>query len=73
MHACEKSSGKAEKITITNDGSRLSPEQIERMQKEAENFAEEDRLFKERTDPAVAGMGKTRVNFLGSYACVPII
>ena len=30
-------------------------------------------LFKERTDPAVAGMGKTRVHFLGSCACVPII
>ena len=30
-------------------------------------------LFKERTDPAVAGMGKTRVHFLGSCACVPLI
>merc|ERR1712118_615482 len=38
----DKGSGKSEKITITNDSGRLSPEEIERMVQEAEEFAEED-------------------------------
>ena len=40
--AVEKSSGKQEKITITNQSSRLSKEDIDRMVKEAENFKDED-------------------------------
>merc|ERR1712162_57581 len=43
-------SGKSEKITITNDSGRLSPEEIERMVQEAEEFAEEDKLEKDRID-----------------------
>merc|ERR1712057_75616 len=39
----DKGSGKSEKITITNDSGRLSPEEIERMVQEAEEFAEDDR------------------------------
>merc|ERR1712202_26797 len=39
-----------EKITITNDKGRLTEEQIERMIKEAEEFAEEDKIAKERVD-----------------------
>ena len=35
--------GKQEKITITADKGRLSPEEIERMVKESEEFAEEDK------------------------------
>merc|ERR1711988_729184 len=42
--------GKSESITITNDKGRLTEEQIERMIKEAEEFAEEDKLIKERVD-----------------------
>merc|ERR1712146_97657 len=42
--------GKSEKITITNDKGRLTEEQIEKMIKEAEEFAEEDKLVKERVD-----------------------
>merc|ERR1712078_650048 len=42
--------GKFEKITITNDSGRLSPEEIERMVQEAEEFAEEDKLERERVD-----------------------
>merc|ERR1712091_266933 len=38
----DKGSGKSEKITITNDSGRLSPEEIERMVQEAEEFAEDD-------------------------------
>merc|ERR1712188_219986 len=37
-------------ITITNDSGRLSPEEIERMVQEAEEFAEEDKLERERVD-----------------------
>merc|ERR1712085_104230 len=39
-----------EKITITNDKGRLSEEQIEKMIKEAEMFADEDKKVKERVD-----------------------
>ncbi|XP_073314738.1 luminal-binding protein 8-like [Primulina huaijiensis] len=45
-----KASCKSEKITITNDKGRLSQEEIERMVKEAEEFAEEDKKIKERID-----------------------
>merc|ERR1719161_2902239 len=42
--------GKAEKITITNDKGRLTEDQIEKMIKEAEQFADEDKKVKERVD-----------------------
>lgn len=42
VSAVEKSTGKEEKITITNDSNRLSKEDIERMVTEAEKFKEED-------------------------------
>lgn len=50
VSAIEKGSGKTEKIQINNDKGRLTPEEIERMVKEAEEFAEEDRVTKERID-----------------------
>merc|ERR1711892_1616899 len=46
----DKGTGKAEKITITNDKGRLTEEQIEKMIKEAEQFADEDKKVKERVD-----------------------
>ena len=46
----EKGTGKQEKITITNDKGRLSQEDIERMVREAEEFADEDKAVKERID-----------------------
>uniref|UniRef100_A0A8C1PGI2 Endoplasmic reticulum chaperone BIP n=1 Tax=Cyprinus carpio TaxID=7962 RepID=A0A8C1PGI2_CYPCA len=42
--------GNKNKITITNDQNRLTPEDIERMVNEAEHFAEEDKKLKERID-----------------------
>jgi heat shock 70kDa protein 1/2/6/8 len=42
VSACEKSTGKNEKITITNDSGRLSKEQIEKMVSDAEKFKEDD-------------------------------
>ena len=42
VSAIEKSSGKSNKITITNDKGRLSQEEIEKMVKEAELFKEQD-------------------------------
>ena len=42
VEAIEKSSGKTNKITITNDKGRLSTEEIERLVKEAELFKEQD-------------------------------
>ncbi|KAI3651946.1 hypothetical protein MP228_003249 [Amoeboaphelidium protococcarum] len=50
VSAVDKGSGKSESITIKNDKGRLSEEDIERMLKEAEEYAEEDRIFKERIE-----------------------
>jgi len=46
VSAEDKSTGKANKITITNDKGRLSKEDIERMVNEAEKYAEEDEIAK---------------------------
>merc|ERR1719297_606891 len=48
VSALEKGSGKAEKITITNDKGRLSKEEIEKMVADAERFKGEDDKQKER-------------------------
>merc|ERR1711978_209602 len=48
VSALEKGSGKAEKITITNDKGRLSKEDIERMVNDAEKFKADDEKQKER-------------------------
>merc|ERR1711968_282145 len=50
VSAQDKGTGKEEKITITAEKGRLSDEEIERMVQEAEEFAEEDKLMKERID-----------------------
>jgi heat shock protein 5 len=50
VSAEDKGTGKSEKITITNDKGRLTEEEIERMVREAEEFAEEDKKTKERID-----------------------
>ena len=50
VSAEDKGTGKAEKITITAEKGRLSEEDIERMVREAEEFAEEDKMVKERID-----------------------
>lgn len=50
VRAEDKGTKKSEKITITNDKGRLTQEEIERMVKEAEEFAEEDKKVKERID-----------------------
>ncbi|KAJ5387691.1 Endoplasmic reticulum chaperone BiP [Penicillium cosmopolitanum] len=46
VSASDKGTGKAESITITNEKGRLTPEDIERMVQEAEEFAEEDKAMK---------------------------
>ena len=50
VSAEEKGTGKAQNITITAESQRLSPEDVERMVEEAEKYAEEDRLWKERVE-----------------------
>lgn len=50
VSAEDKGTGNKNKITITNDGNRLSPEDIERMINDAEKFADEDKTLKERVD-----------------------
>jgi len=48
VSAADKSSGKEEKITITNDKGRLSNEEIEKMVADAEKFKDADDKQKER-------------------------
>ena len=48
--AVEKSTGKNNKIVITNDKGRLSKDDIDRLVKEAEKFKEEDNKAKERIE-----------------------
>jgi len=50
VSAEDKGTGKAEKITITAEKGRLSEDEIERMVKEAEEFADEDKKVKDRID-----------------------
>uniref|UniRef100_A0A7N0R7S4 Uncharacterized protein n=1 Tax=Kalanchoe fedtschenkoi TaxID=63787 RepID=A0A7N0R7S4_KALFE len=50
VKAEDKAAKKSESITITNEKGRLTDEDIERMVKEAEEFAEEDKKVKERID-----------------------
>ncbi|KAG0365197.1 ATPase with role in protein import into the ER, partial [Gamsiella multidivaricata] len=50
VSASDKGTGKTETITITNDKGRLTDEEIERMVKEAEQFANEDQVIKERIE-----------------------
>merc|ERR1719411_2149071 len=50
VSAEDKGTGKKEKITITNDQNRLSPDDIERMVNDAEKFAEEDKEVKVKVD-----------------------
>nr|QEM21693.1 HSC71-4 [Dermatophagoides farinae] len=48
VSAVDKSTGKQNKITITNDKGRLSKDDIERMVKEAESYKEEDDKQRDR-------------------------
>ena len=50
VSAAEKSTGKSEKITITNDKGRLNKDDIERMVAEAAAAAEEDKARMERVE-----------------------
>ncbi|XP_023245404.1 heat shock 70 kDa protein cognate 3 isoform X1 [Copidosoma floridanum] len=50
VSAEDKGTGNREKIVITNDQNRLTPEDIERMIKDAEKFADEDKKLKKRVE-----------------------
>jgi chaperone protein DnaK len=50
VSAEDKGTGNKEKITITNDQNRLTPEDIEQMIQDAEKFADEDKKLKERVE-----------------------
>lgn len=50
VNAKDKGTGKSEKITITADKGRLDQDEIDRLVKEAEDFAEEDKAFRQKTD-----------------------
>jgi heat shock protein 5 len=50
VSAEDKGTGNKEKITITNDQNRLTPDDIEKMIKDAERFADDDKKLKERVE-----------------------
>ena len=50
VSACEKSTGKSEKITIKNESNRLSQEEINKMIDEAEKFKSDDELAQKRIE-----------------------
>ena len=50
VSAVEKSTGKSQKIAITNDKGRLSKEEIERMVEEAEKYKNEDEEMREKIE-----------------------
>tara|TARA_B100000886_G_scaffold220664_5_gene153405 strand:- start:1513 stop:3441 length:1929 start_codon:yes stop_codon:yes gene_type:complete len=50
VSACEKSTGREQKITITNDKGRLSDEEIQKMVNEAEKFKAQDEELKKKID-----------------------
>merc|ERR1739844_134963 len=50
ISASDQASGASKSITITSEKGRLSEEEIERMVREAEEFAEQDKKVKERID-----------------------
>ncbi|XP_058446548.1 endoplasmic reticulum chaperone BiP [Malaya genurostris] len=50
VSAEDKGTGNREKIVITNDQNRLTPDDIDRMIKDAERFADDDKKLKERVE-----------------------
>ena len=50
VSAEEKATGNKNNIVIQNDNKRLTPEDIERMINDAEKFADEDKVVKEKTE-----------------------
>ncbi|EDV46002.1 endoplasmic reticulum chaperone BiP [Drosophila erecta] len=50
VSAEDKGTGNKEKIVITNDQNRLTPDDIDRMIRDAEKFADEDKKLKERVE-----------------------
>ena len=50
VSAKELTTGKEQKITISNDGTRLSKEDIDRMTEEAERFKDEDAKMRQKID-----------------------
>lgn len=50
VSAVEKSTGKENKITITNDKGRLSREEVEKMIKDAEKFKQQDEQIKKKIE-----------------------
>ena len=50
VQAEDKGTGNKEKITITNDHNRLTPDQIDKMINDAEKFAEDDKKVKDKVE-----------------------
>ena len=60
VSAADKSTGKENKITITNDKGRLSKEEIERMVNDAEKYKQEDEAQKDRVQAKVRQLYRSK-------------
>jgi heat shock 70kDa protein 1/2/6/8 len=73
VSAVEKSTGKENKITITNDKGRLTKDDIERMVQEAEKFKAEDEANKEKVRLVARGCARGAVlGRLSDSSVVPL-
>ena len=70
VSAVDKSTGKENKITITNDKGRLSKEDIERMVNEAEKYKEEDKAAQERVQAKVKNLKISSLSLNCKVGCV---
>lgn len=48
--AADKGTGKSNSVTITNDSNRLKPEEVERMLREAEEYAAQDEEIRKKVE-----------------------
>lgn len=61
VSANDKGTGKGQSITITNDQRRLSADDIDRMVREAEEFADEDAAIKKKIEAQNALQSKSHI------------
>ena len=50
VSACDKATGKTNKVTISNDAGRLSAEEIQKMVDDAEKYKKEDELIAKKIE-----------------------
>lgn len=65
--AQDKGTGKLEKITIENDSNRFTQKEIEKMVKDAENFAADDKKVLKKVYHIIASTQNIAITFLNCW------